>query len=50
MNIDKRILCMVIVGLFILTGLTGCAQQPASSGGGLIIIPSVSAVELSNPK
>jgi len=46
MNLDKRSMCIGIVSLFILTGLTGCIEQPGTSG--LIIIPSLSATE--NPK
>ncbi|MFW6120383.1 MAG: DUF3160 domain-containing protein [Petrotogales bacterium] len=48
MNLDKRILGIGIVCLFILSGLTGCIQQPTPPGGGLIIIPS--SVDLDNPK
>lgn len=49
MELDKRIICMGVVSLFILTGLSGCVQQPGSNLG-VIIIPSAIAVESDNPK
>jgi len=46
MNLDKRIICVGIVALFVLVSITGCVEQPGPSG--LIVIPLSSATE--NPK
>ena len=49
MKIDIRIICMGIVSLFILTGLSGCIEEPGIIRN-KIIIPSVSATDYNNPK
>jgi len=49
MDINKKIIGLGIVGIFILSCLSGCTDQPGINSG-TIIIPAVSGVASSNPK
>jgi len=49
MTIEKKIIGIGIVGLFMITALSGCVQQP-KPGAGLIVIPGVTAGVSNNPK
>ena len=49
MKVDKRIVGIGIVGLFILTGLSGCIDQSGIDRSS-IIIPTISAIDYDNPK
>jgi hypothetical protein len=49
MNMNKKLIGIGIVGLFLATSFSGCVQQQGP-GSGIIIIPAVNATLTNNPK
>jgi hypothetical protein len=50
MTLHKKIVGIGIIGLFIVTMIPGCMQQPSGPGAGLIIIPGFHAGISNDPK
>ncbi len=50
MILQKKILCIGMIGMFFATIFSGCMQQPVGPGTGLIIIPAISTGASNDPK